>query len=82
MAAHQITVNAVAPGMILSPMNQQAIDDAVFLADAEAQIPLGRIGQPADIAAMVLFLCSDAASYCTGGSYFVDGGWMLTLPPI
>ena len=49
---------------------------------AEAQIPLRRAGTPEDIAAMVVFLCSDHASYCTGGTYLVDGGWMLNWPPV
>jgi glucose 1-dehydrogenase len=82
LAPHGITVNAVAPGMILTPMNQQALDDPEYLAHAEAQIPLRRAGTPADIASMVLFLCSEHASYCTGGTYLVDGGWMLTWPPV
>jgi len=82
LGPHGITVNAVAPGMILTPMNQQALDDPAYLADAEAQIPLRRAGTPADIAKMVLFLCSEHASYCTGGTYLVDGGWMLTWPPV
>jgi len=82
LAEHGITVNAVAPGMILTPMNARAMEDAAYLAEAEAQIPLRRVGQPADIAAMTLFLASDAASYCTGGTFYVDGGWMLTWPPV
>jgi glucose 1-dehydrogenase len=82
LSEHQITVNAVAPGMILTPMNSRALSDAEYLADAEAQIPLGRAGLPEDIAAMTLFLASDAASYCTGGTFYVDGGWMLTWPPV
>jgi NAD(P)-dependent dehydrogenase (short-subunit alcohol dehydrogenase family) len=82
LGPHGITVNAVAPGMILTPMNQQALDDPAYLADAEAQIPLRRAGTPADIADMVLFLCSEHASYCTGGTYLVDGGWMLSWPPV
>jgi glucose 1-dehydrogenase len=82
LAAHGITVNAVAPGMILTPMNQRALNDPDYLADAEAQIPLRRTGTPEDIANMVVFLCSDRASYCTGATYLVDGGWMLTWPPV
>jgi glucose 1-dehydrogenase len=77
-----ITVNDVAPGMILTPMNQRALEDADYRASAEAQIPLRRAGTPGDIAAMVVFLCSDHASYCTGGTYLVDGGWMLSWPPV
>ena len=82
LAPHGITVNDVAPGMILTPMNQRALEDASYLAEAEAQIPVRRAGTPADIAAMVVFLCSDHASYCTGGTYLVDGGWLLTWPPV
>lgn len=82
VAGHGITVNIVAPGMILTPMNARAMADPVFLAEAEAQIPLRRVGQPEDIAAMTLFLCSDEAGYCTGGTHYVDGGWMLSWPPV
>lgn len=82
LAPHGITVNALAPGMILTPMNGRAKDDAAVREAAEAQIPLRRAGVPADIANMALFLASDAASYCTGSTYFVDGGWMLTRPPV
>ena len=75
-------VNDVAPGMILTPMNRRALEDADYRADAGAQIPLRRPGTPEDIAAMVVFLCSEHASYCTGGTYLVDGGWMLSWPPV
>ena len=44
------------------------------------QIPLRRAGVPEDIAGMAVFLASEEASYCTGSTYFVDGGWMLTQP--
>lgn len=57
LAPHGITVNDVAPGMILTPMNQRALEDADYRAAAEAQIPLRRAGTPADVAGMVLFLC-------------------------
>ncbi len=77
-----ITVNDVAPGMILTPLNARAMTDAHYLADAEAQIAVRRIGLPADVAHMVVFLCSEQASYCNGGTYLVDGGWMLNWPPV
>ncbi|MDQ3412754.1 MAG: SDR family oxidoreductase, partial [Chloroflexota bacterium] len=77
-----ITVNDVAPGMIMTRMNTRAMSDADHLAWAEEQIPIKRAGQPDDIANMVLFLCSEAGAYCTGGTYYVDGGWMLTWPPV
>ena len=82
LGPHGITVNDVAPGMILTPLNQLALDDPAYLASAEAQIPMRRAGTPADVAHMVVFLCSDHASYCNGGTYLVDGGWMLTWPPV
>lgn len=82
LAEYGITVNNIAPGMILTPMNQQAVDDAEVRHDAEAQIPLLRAGVPRDIAHMALFLASDASSYCTGSTYYVDGGWMLVQPDV
>ena len=82
LGPYGITVNDVAPGMILTPMNKRALEDVGYRADAEAQIPVRRAGTPEDIAAMVVFLCSDHASYCNGGTYFVDGGWMLSWPPV
>jgi glucose 1-dehydrogenase len=82
LAPHGITVNDIAPGMILTPMNAKAKQDPEYRQAAEAQIPLRRAGEPADIAHMALFLASDAASYCTGSTFFVDGGWMLTWPPV
>jgi glucose 1-dehydrogenase len=77
-----ITVNDVAPGMILTPLNARAMSDAKYLAGAEAQIAVRRAGLPADVAHMVVFLCSEQASYCNGGTYLVDGGWMLDMPPV
>ena len=82
LGEHGITVNDVAPGMILTPMNQRAMDDPDHLAWAEAQIPIRRAGRPHDIASMVAFLCSEEGSYCTGSTFFVDGGWMLSWPPV
>ena len=82
LGQYGITVNSIAPGMILTPMNFRAMSDPHYLDEAEAQIVLGRAGLPEDIANMALFLASDAASYCTGQTHYVDGGWMLTWPPV
>ncbi len=82
LGQYGITVNSIAPGMILTPMNFRAMSDQQYLDDAEAQIVLGRAGLPEDIANMALFLASSAASYCTGQTHYVDGGWMLTWPPV
>jgi glucose 1-dehydrogenase len=82
LGGYGITVNVIAPGMILTPMNFRAMSDQAYLEDAERQIVMGRAGLPEDIANMALFLASDAASYCTGQTHYVDGGWMLTWPPV
>ncbi len=82
LGEHGITANDIAPGMILTPMNHRAMEDPEYLAAAEAQIVLRRAGKPVDIASMALFLASEAGSYCTGSTFFVDGGWMLTWPPV
>ncbi len=73
MAKRQITVNAVAPGVVLSGMGMampEGIRDEMF-----KQVPLGRFGQPEEIAQVVLFLASDMASYVTGQTIHVNGGW-------
>lgn len=82
LGPYGITVNDVAPGMILTPLNQRALADREYLAYAESLIPARRAGLPADVASLVVFLCAEQASYCTGGTYLVDGGWMLNWPPV
>ncbi|CAF1259253.1 unnamed protein product [Rotaria sp. Silwood1] len=82
LAEYGIRVNDVSPGMILTPMNQESVDDLKKRKENEEQIPLKRAGIPDDIANMVVFLCSDDASYCTGATFYVDGGWMLTRPDV
>ena len=82
LGPYGVTVNNVAPGMILTRMNQRALEDPDLLRHAESLIPIRRAGTPADIAGMTVFLCSDDGSYCTGSTFFVDGGWMLTYPPV
>jgi glucose 1-dehydrogenase len=82
LGPHGVTVNDVAPGMILTPMNRHAQEDAEYLHWAEEQIPIRRVGQPRDIGSMVVFLCSDAGSSCAGRTFVVDGGWMLNWPPV
>ena len=69
-----IRVNAVCPGYIKTPMTEEVMRrrGAAIL----AQIPLKRMGNPEEIAEMVVWLCSDRASYVTGAAYNVDGGWM------
>jgi NAD(P)-dependent dehydrogenase (short-subunit alcohol dehydrogenase family) len=83
LGRYGITVNDIAPGMIVTEgMNTTAYYDEKYRASAAELIVARRAGMPSDIAAMAVFLCSDAASYCTGSTHFVDGGWMLTWPPV
>ncbi len=71
-----ITVNNVAPGAIATPINATLLQDKGKLNALLANIPLGRLGQPEDVAGLVAFLVSDAATYVTGSTYVIDGGLM------
>jgi len=75
VASRQVTVNVVAPGLIETDMTRAITGDAKT--DWSAQIPLGRMGSPADIAAAVSFLASDEASYITGQVLAVNGGMYM-----
>ena len=77
LAERQITVNSVAPGMILTPMNQQSVDDADERSRRERHIPLRRAGAPEEVARAVVFLASPASSYITGATLVIDGGLSL-----
>lgn len=69
-----IRVNSVHPGGVFTPMNGDLSKE--MLDAAHTQLPLRRAAMPEEIATMVLFLASDEASYCTGGEFVVDGGWL------
>lgn len=69
-----ITVNNIAPGAIETPINTKLLNDPVKLNSLKQNIPLGRLGTPADIAPMAAFLASSDADYITGATFFVDGG--------
>lgn len=72
LASRNITVNAVAPGFIATDMTAKLGDET--LAAIRKEIPLGRLGEPQDVADAVLFLASDAASFITGHVLTIDGG--------
>lgn len=83
-AAHGVRVNAVNPGVSDTPMVRREV---LAAAEPEAQLskpaashPLSRLGQPWEVAAVVLFLASEAASCITGSAIPVDGGLMTALP--
>ncbi len=80
-ARQNITVNGVEPGYILTPA-MEALGGPEALAQMASQIPLGRLGDPADIANTMLFLASDAAAYITGQTIVVDGGSTLPESPV
>lgn len=79
LAPDHINVNAIAPGMILTPMNQRAIDDEEARRRQESHIPLRRAGKPADVAHLALYLASAESDYVTGQSFVIDGGLELNL---
>jgi 3-oxoacyl-[acyl-carrier protein] reductase len=75
LASRNIQVNAVAPGFIRSAMTDKLPEE--YRKTVTAQIPLGRFGEPEEIAAAVAFLVSDACAYVTGQVLRVDGGVMM-----
>ena len=74
-APHQITVNAVGPTFILTPLTQSTFDNEALREDLLSRIPLGRVGKPEDVVGAVVFLASPAADLITGHTLLVDGGW-------
>jgi NAD(P)-dependent dehydrogenase (short-subunit alcohol dehydrogenase family) len=78
LSRHGITVNAVAPGEIATPLTgQEDIDPA---SSRRPGVPLGRVGDAHEMAAVVAFLCREEASYVTGASFVADGGMLLMGP--
>ncbi|WP_347302915.1 SDR family oxidoreductase [Croceibacterium sp. TMG7-5b_MA50] len=76
-AARGIRVNAIEPGMILTPMNARAQADEAYRRTLEGNIPLGRAGEPEEVAALAVFLASAQARYITGARIPIDGGLSL-----
>jgi len=72
---YNITVNAVAPTFIATPGTDEALSDPVFKADVLSRIALGRVGQPNEVGAAVVYLASPAAGLVTGHTLLIDGGW-------
>jgi glucose 1-dehydrogenase len=74
LAPHAIRVNAVGPGTIQTPLLDGVIKDAAFRSKVLSRTPLGRFGEPDEIAAIVAWLASEEASYVTGTTIYADGG--------
>jgi glucose 1-dehydrogenase len=74
LGPHGITVNGIAPGAIITEINRSLLDDKPRVERLLKQIPLGRMGQTEDVAAVAAFLASPDADYVTGSTYYVDGG--------
>jgi len=74
LGSHGITINSIAPGAIETPINTALLNDPAKLSSLKRQIPLGRLGKPADVSGLAVFLASPDSDYVTGTTYFVDGG--------
>ena len=70
-----IRINALAPGLVETPMTKHWFDDPEMRGFFLANSPIGRFAQPEEVAAMVLFLCSDLASFAVGHTFALDGGY-------
>ncbi len=69
-----LTINSIAPGAIETPINAKLLNDPVKLKSLVGQIPLSRLGTPADVAGLSVFLASADSDYVTGTTYLIDGG--------
>ena len=79
LGKHGIRCNSVLPGTILTDINKEDLADPAKRTHMEARIPLGRLGQPEDLAGPIVFLASDMARYVTGAALLVDGGAFVNL---
>jgi glucose 1-dehydrogenase len=82
LGGYGIRVNNIAPGAIVTPINNSTTQDPEKVKLLERIIPLGRIGTPADVAALAVFLASDRSGYVTGSTYYVDGGMARYAQPL
>ncbi len=76
LAPHGITVNNIGPGAIFTPIDRDVENDPKLNEAILAEIPMGRWGKPEEVGEMAVYLASDAASYVTGSTHFIDGGML------
>ncbi|MCH8686192.1 SDR family NAD(P)-dependent oxidoreductase [Pedomonas mirosovicensis] len=79
LGKHGIRCNSVLPGTILTDINKEDLADEAKRKYMEGRVPLGRLGQPEDLAGPIVFLASDLAQYVTGAALLVDGGAFVNL---
>ncbi len=83
LAPHGIRVNAIGPGSIMTDMLKSVVNDKAAMARVMSRTPMGRVGEPSEIASIAVFLASDDSSYVTGQTIYADGGRMplnYTMP--
>jgi NAD(P)-dependent dehydrogenase (short-subunit alcohol dehydrogenase family) len=83
LAPHGIRVNAIGPGSIMTGMLQSVVSDKAAMSRVMSRTPMGRVGEPSEIASIAVFLASDDSSYITGQTIYADGGRMplnYTMP--
>lgn len=83
LAPHGIRVNAIGPGSIMTDMLKGVVNDKAAMARVMSRTPMGRVGEPSEIASIAVFLASEDASYVTGQTIYADGGRMplnYTMP--
>jgi glucose 1-dehydrogenase len=76
LAPHQITVNNIGPGAIFTPIDADIQANPEIEKALMAEIPLGRWGKPEEVAGLAVFLASEGGAYCTGSTFFIDGGML------
>jgi NAD(P)-dependent dehydrogenase (short-subunit alcohol dehydrogenase family) len=75
-AKHNVRVNAIAPGVVRTPLNSKVLEIPERLAGITARTPMARVGQVEELVGAAIFLASDAASFVTGETIAVDGGFL------
>ena len=78
LAPYNIRVNAVAPGMIETPMIDPIKQNPESIKEMLEEVPMKRVGKPEEVSNLVLFLASDESSYMTGSTVVIDGGWLAS----
>ena len=79
LAPHKINVNNLAPGMVLTPFNQEALEDEETRRESTQNIPWKRAAEPWEVAALALYLASEDANFVTGQTFTIDGGQSVNV---